>query len=294
VKKYYNVFHSLKNDSFVLSCRFSSIYNSFAGYVTDSVIDGCYINASRYGLPYKSKCISGSFNSSVLTNNLVDYFYSVIAVGEMASGSVVRNTFNRCVNVFHDHLGHITISNNIFTGIKSASVDLSVLTAEQIAELEAEKWCVIKFDNTALSSATHVMSVVIFTDNVGYNCQYYFYVADGVHVVPADCEFRGNQISVGSGNQLSAVDVGFRNTESTESAYNSMKHVFFDFWDMKEYDSLPSPLLRSSSAKGIVSFPYMRAVYDGNIYTNINGEWVKGGGGEEVDLSNYVMYEDLK
>ena len=281
VKKYFNVFDTISNDSFIYNCRFTGIYNSFMRYTTDSVIDGNYINASRYGFPHHTKTFSGGFNSTSFINNLVDYFYTIFGVSEMASATITNNVFNRSVNVFHDTITHATISNNVFTGIQSESVDLTVLTAEQIAELEAEKWSVIKFDNNAVSVTNHVMSVNSFTNNMGYGCQYYFYVADGVQVIPANCEFRGNQISTGSKNGLSAVDAGFRSTTSTEDAYNSMKNCYFDFWDMKEYDTLPSAALIGNTAKSVVSFPYMKAVYAGEIHTNINGTWVKEGQGSQ-------------
>ena len=273
VKKYYNVFDAISNNSYLYNNRFSSIYNSFLLYTTDSVIDGNYINASRYGFPYKSKVFSGGFNSTSFRNNLVDYFYTCFGVSEMASGTVTANVFNRCVNVFHDHIAHVTISNNVFTGIDHADVDLTVLTTEQQEELNAEPWCVIKFDNESQSATNHIMAVTSFTDNMGYNCQYYIYVADGVQVIVADCEFRGNQISTGSGNQLSAVDVGFRNAASTETAYNSMHNVYFDFLDMKEWETLPDPNLLGNTAKSVVTFPYMKAISGDEIYININGTW---------------------
>lgn len=277
VYKYYDVIYNMKGCSYIINCRFNSIYNSFVHHTTDSVIDGCYINSSRYGLAAKSKAFTGSFNSTTLTNSLIDYFYSVFAVTTSESGTVTGNTFNRCVNVFHDTLSHITVTGNIFTQMRSSAVDLSVLTTEQIAELEAEKWSVIKFDNIVVNASNHVMGVVIFSNNFGYNCDYYIYIADGVKVIPADCEFRGNQISNGSKNGLSSVEAGFRNTISTESSYNSLKNCFFDFWDMKEYDTLPNAALYGDGAKLVKSFPYMKAVYGGEIYTNMNGVWVKEG-----------------
>lgn len=294
VYNYYDIFYMLHQNSYVINCRFLTVYNRFCHSITDSVVDGNYINASRFALPYKSKGFDASFNSTSFTNNLVDYFYDFFAVTSSASGSITGNMFNRCVNVFHDHMRNMTIVGNMFTGMRCSEVDTSVLTAEQIASLEAEKWCVIKFDNT-ISTGTHLMSNVIFANNMGYKCDYYFYVADGTQVVPAFCDFRGNQISTGQGNNGdSIVDVGFRSAEATINAYNSMHNVYFDFWDMKEYETLPNAKLVSNSAKSIFSFPYMRAVHNGDIYTNINGVWVKGGGEVELpDLSAYVTEDEL-
>lgn len=294
VYKYYDIFYQVHQNSYISNCRFTGTYHLFCHTITDSIVDGCYINASRYGLPHKSKVFDASLNSTAFTNNLVDYFYDVFALTSSASGTITSNVFNRCVNVFHDHIAKMTVMGNVFTGMRSSEVDLSVLTAEQVASLEAEKWCVIKFDNT-ISTGTHLMTNVTFANNMGYRCDYYFYVADGTQVVPAFCDFRGNQISTAQGNNGdSIVDAGFRSEEATINAYNSMHSVYFDFWDMKEYETLPSPKL-TGKAKSVFTFPYMKAVYNGDVYTNINGEWIKGGGNVELpDLSDYVTEADLE
>lgn len=281
VYNYYDVFFQIKSNSYVVNCRFNRTYNSFIAHTTDSVIDGCYINASRYAFATKSKCFTNSFNSTSLTNCLLDYWYSVFAVSTMASGTITGNTFNRSVNVFHDTMQTVTVTGNIFTGIERDSVDLSVLTEEQIASLEAEKWCVIKFDNAMVNAANHVLTGVCFTNNTGKNCDNYIYIADGVKVVPCNCEFRGNHITAGGSGKLAGVDAGFRNTANTESAYHSMQNIFFDFWDMKEYEELPSAVLIGDGAKRVKSYPYMKAVCGGEIYTNMNGVWVKDGQGSQ-------------
>ena len=281
VYNYYDVFYNIKSNSYIVNCRFNRTYNSFITHTTDSVIDGCYINASRYAFATKSRCFTSSYNSTSLTNCLIDYWYSVFAVSTMASGTVTGNVFNRSVNVFHDTLQTITITGNVFTGMSRDDVDLSVLTEEQIASLEAEKWGIIKFDNAMCNTANHLMQNVCFTNNTGKNCDNYIYIADGVQVVPCNCEFRGNHIVSGGYGKLAAVDAGFRNTESTQSAYQSMQNIFFDFWDMKEYEELPSAALIGDGAKRVKSFLYMKAVCGGEIYTNMNGAWVKDGQGTQ-------------
>ena len=125
----------------------------------------------------------------------------------------------------------------------------------------------------AVSETNHIMAEVTFSNNMGYNVENYIYIADGVQVVVSETEFRGNMINTGSYNKPSAVDVGFRNASATESAYNSFQNVYFDFLDMKEWTTLPSASLTGNTAKSVKSFPYMKAIYNNEIYINMNGTW---------------------
>ena len=273
VKNYYRVFNYFSHNSYLYNNRFTGIYKQFTSSSTDSVVDGNYINSSRYGLAQKSKMYVTNFNSTSFQNNLVDYFYDVFAVSGVESGTISNNTFNRCVTIFHDNIQHMSVCNNIFTGLTPSKVDMSVLTEAQQAELTAEKWGIIKYDDKALSATNHIMAVVTFANNIGYDVDNYIYIADGVQVVAAECEFRGNMINTGTANKPSAVDVGFRNASATETAYNSFQNVYFDFLDMKEWTSLPSASLTGNTAKSVKSFPYMKAIYNGEIYVNMNGTW---------------------
>jgi hypothetical protein len=273
VKNYYRVFSTISNNSYLYNNRFSGVYNQFIRNVTDSVINGKYISASRYGLPQNSKVVGNQFNSSSFQNNLIDYFYDVFVLTSIASGTISNNTFNRCVCVFHDAMGHMTVCNNLFTGINKDAIDLSVLTTDQQTALKAEEWCVIKFDDKANSYANHIMAEVTFANNMGYGVDNYIYIGDSTKVIVAECEFRGNMINTGSYNKPSAVDVGFRNGTSTETNYNSFQNVYFDFLDMKEWTTLPNPSLLGENAKSVKCFPYMKAIYNNEIYININGTW---------------------
>ena len=252
ISKYYNVFDHISNCTYLINCRFTTIYNCFMNTSVDSVIDGCYINASTYSSAYGSKAFGNSFNSTSLTNSIIDYFCDVFAISSINSGTIEGNTFNRCETIFHDTFQRLAVSNNIFS-----IVDY-----------------VIKFDNLVQSATNHIMSNIVFSNNVGIDVDYYFYVANGVNVIPAKCEFRGNRISVSSNGTMSNVDVGFRSTSTTETTYNSMKDVYFDFWDLKTFENgLPSADLRGDTAKSVVSFPFMRAIYEDKLFTNIDGRW---------------------
>ena len=273
VKNYYRVFNYFSHNSYLYNNRFTAIYKHFTSSSTDSVVDGNYINSSRYGLAQKSKMYVTNFNSTSFQNNLVDYFYDVFAVSGVESGTISNNTFNRCVTIFHDNIQHMSVCNNIFTGLTPSEVDMSVLTEAQQAELTAEKWGIIKYDDKAVSATNHIMAVVSFANNMGYHVDNYIYIADGVQVIVAETEFRGNMINTGSGNKPSAVDVGFRNATATETAYNSFQNVYLDFLDMKEWTTLPSASLIGNTAKSVKSFPYMKAIYNNEIYINMNGTW---------------------
>ena len=277
VKNYARVFFSFSNNSYLYNNRFSAIYEYFAYMSTDSVVDGNYINSSQYGLSNKqSKVYARQFNSTSFQNNLVDYFYDVFAVKYLESGTISNNTFNRCVTIFHDTLQHLSVCNNVFTKLRASEVDDltgPLITDAQKTALKAEKWGVIKFDNLAVSEANHIIAEVTFANNMGYNVENYIYIADGVQVVVAETEFRGNQINTGVSNKPSAVDVGFRNASATESAYNSFQNVYLDFLDMKEWTTLPSASLTGNTAKSVKSFPYMKAIYNNEIYINMNGTW---------------------
>ncbi len=277
VKNYGRVFFTFSNNSYIYNNRFTAIYEYFAYMSTDSVVDGNYINSSQYGLSNKkSKVYARQFNSTSFQNNLVDYFYDVFALKMAESGSISNNTFNRCVTIFHDTMQHLSVCNNVFTKLRASEVDElsgAYITDAQRTALKAEKWGVIKFDNLAVSETNHIMAEVTFANNIGYNVENYIYIADGVQVIVAETEFRGNMINTGSYNKPSAVDVGFRNATATETAYNSFQNVYFDFLDMKEWDALPSASLIGNTAKSVKSFPYMKALYNNEIYININGTW---------------------
>ena len=73
-----------------------------------------------------------------------------------------------------------------------------------------------------------------------------------------------------------------------------MKNCYFDFWDMKEYDVLPNATLYGNTAKSVESFPFMRAIFNGEIYTNVNGEWIKDGAQNEQTITIQAPFTNLK
>ena len=273
VNGYANVFDTIKLVSRIVNNRFTLIYQSFVRDIYDSIVDGNYISASIYGAPYGSKCFSYECSATTISNNFIDYFYDCFAAKHFYPSKIIGNTFSRIVNVFHDNIGGATISSNTFSFIKYVASDWSKLTEEQQATLQAEKWCAIKFDNGVVNDS-HMMTNLSFVNNVGNNCDNYIYVADNATIIASKCEFIGNAFTIDTYTP-SAVNAGFRNWTTTEDAYNSFKNVYFDFWDMKEYDELPSPALYGNTAKSVVSFPYMKAIYNGELYINVKGEWKK-------------------
>lgn len=278
VKYYAKVFEELKLNTYLYNNHFTAIYEQFARIVTDSVINGNYINSSRYGLLYNSKAFTKSINSTSFQNNLIDYFYDVFAVSSGESATITNNTFNRCVNVFHDYIQNFVVCNNLFTRFGASHVDLTdisnMVPAERISALQNEKWSLIKFDGKVNARDNHLIATVIFANNIGRYVDNYICIADGVKVIAAECSFEGNRIVSGMANGIqSGIDVGFRNETKTETAYNSFKDVYFDFLDMKTWDTLPNPSLYGENAKSVKSFPYMKAIYNNEVYVNINGAW---------------------
>lgn len=273
VKGYANVFDTLNATTRLVNNHFTGIYCSFARSAVDAMIHNNYINASVYGMPHHSKCFTNDISSTVLSNNFIDYFHDCFAVKYSSGTKIIGNTFARTLAVFHDYVAGMTVNGNVFSNIKYIASDWSKLTAEQQTALQNEKWCAIKYDGELLVNMKSTMMRVSFTNNISNLCDNYIYMVEGMEVVAAACEFRGNKLTSNTSNTPSAVDVGFRNWTSTEDAHNSFKDVYFDFWDMKEYEELPSPTLRVNKAKGVKSFPFMRAIRNGELYINVNGEW---------------------
>lgn len=273
VTHYYSVFTSVTNVSTLSDNRFSSIYHLFCRSTMDSTMDGNYINASRYGNPHKSRCFEYSCDSLAFTNNFVDYFRDFLIAKTTTGSKFVGNTFSRMVSVFHDTLQNFTVTGNTFNYITYTKSIWTVLTEEQQEQLANETWSVIKFDNEFITTAHHMRNVT-FTDNVCINpVDNYIYIADNSAVYPANCEFRANTFTTDYVTP-SGVRAHFINFPLLDK-YNIMKNVYFDFWDMKEYTELPDPVTKRKPGQPIVSFPYMRALYNGNIYINIHDSWQK-------------------
>lgn len=273
VTHYYQVFRIVETLCTLAHNRFSYIYHCFCVSTTDSLIDGNYINASVYGNPHGSRCFESSCNSLTFTNNFVDYFRDFLITKNTTASKFVGNTFSRMVSVFHDNLQNATITGNTFNFITYVASNWKALTAEQQEQLANETWSVIKFDNEFIPTAHHMRNVT-FANNVSINpVDNYIYIADKSAVYPANCDFRDNTFTSDYVTP-SGVKAHFINYPRLDR-YNLMKNVYFDFWDMKEYAELPNPVTRSPKSQPIVSFPYMRAVCNGNIYINIHDSWQK-------------------
>lgn len=273
VDHYYNVFTIVKHVSTLADNSFTAIYHCFCRSTTDSTMHGNYINASRFGNPHGSRCFEYSCNSLTFSNNFVDYFRDFLIAKSTSGSKFVGNTFSRMVSVFHDTLQDFTITGNTFNFITYTKSIWTVLTEEQQEQLANETWSVIKFDNEFVTTAHHMRNVT-FTDNICTNpVDNYIYIADNSVVYPANCEFRANTFTTDHVTP-SGVKAHFINYPRLDR-YNLMKNVYFDFWDMKEYAELPNPVTKSPKIQPIVAFPYMRAIYNGNIYINIHDSWQK-------------------
>ena len=251
----------------------------FVRELTDSMISNNYINAAKAAVT-RTIMVRRSINNSSFNNNFVDYWKHCFRLGAgNRSSQIIGNTFDDCVTIFQDYVGGVTITGNTFSNIKYVSANWG--DHQPPAEIQSGKWGIFIFTHTTATpegQGACAMDNVVFSSNLARNCSYYFYVLNDNNAVPylyGHCDFRGNTMF----GCEDGADGGFI---VTANMINTGKVIppYFDFWDMKTYDALPSATLTGNGYNSRVrSFHGMHCfVPDSDVleeYINVNGTWKK-------------------
>lgn len=236
ISNYEQVFKSIEVNSFISHSKFKTIYGRFANLASDSVISDNYFNGSRYSI-FKNSTVLTNISSTSFSNNFVDYFSTVFGSyysNSNTHSSIVGNTFDRCLCVFHDNIQRLAITGNSFSNFlyESArwsnwnniyvkpnatniniydicsSSDSGALLATTL--LENQIWSIFKFDDKTADTSdytlkNHVFSDVVFTGNIGEKINYYFYISESLisgstkGISTNNCKFDNNTILKGTG-----------------------------------------------------------------------------------------------
>lgn len=297
---------SIKSCTTITNNRFIALYKCFIYSATDSFIYGNYINAvpsaalrtfsyTYSGTTYTSTgtcLVVQGLNSTTFSHNFCDYWRTCFVQFNGHNSSVSANDFDDCISVFRMIVSQLAITGNTFSNIRAEAIDEKWdnprLTAAYKTLLKAERFGIFVFDSSVRNPSrpdinTRQLLGSTFVGNIGRDVEWYVN-CDGsttADFLVKNCKFDKNLLYYTVTEEYSGTNVDrqyeakaflqFKMPTSTFDKYKMLEGCYFDFWDDRTVDSLPSPSLTGNA---VVTHKLMRVYMNGILYTNIDGAWV--------------------